>query len=180
MQKRDIFYAEYQLKTENKGWISVSDRTYIEYNTDGDVVRKIGSMSDITKRKQEELQLKLMSSVVTNTDDAVLITEAEPFNEPGPKIIYVNDAFTKMTGYTSEEIIGKTPRILQGPKSDKKELLRLRKALENWESCEITIVNYKKNGDEFWVNMIISPVADEKGWFYPLDSYRKRCNITQK
>ena len=163
--KRDIFYAEYQLKTENNGWISVSDRTYIEYNTNGDVVRKIGSMSDITLRKQEELQLKLMSSVVTNTDDAVLITEAEPFNEPGPKIIYVNDAFTKMTGYTSEEIIGKTPRILQGPKSDKKELKRLRKALENWESHEMTIINYKKNGEEFWVNLTVSPVVDEKGWF---------------
>lgn len=163
--KRDIFYAEYQLRTENKGWISVSDRTYVEYNTNGDVVRKIGSMSDITQRKQEELQLKLMSSVATNTDDAVLITEAEPFDDPGPKIIYVNDAFTKMTGYAAEEIIGKTPRILQGPKSDKNELTRLRKALENWESFEMTIVNYKKNGEEFWVNLTVSPVADEKGWF---------------
>ena len=163
--KRDIFYAEYQLKIEDKGWISVSDRTYIEYNATGDVVRKIGSMSDITQRKQEEQQYKLMSSVVTNTSDAVLITEAEPFDQPGPKIIYVNDAFTKMTGYTAEEVIGKTPRILQGPKSDRRELARLRKALENWESCEITTINYKKNGEEFWINFSVSPVADEKGWF---------------
>ncbi|WP_264522179.1 PAS domain S-box protein [Flavobacterium sp. N1994] len=143
----------------------VTNKALIIRDKKGNAVRVIGAMQDITQRKQEELQLKLMSSVVTNTDDAVLITEAEPFNEPGPRIIYVNDAFTKMTGYTAEEIIGKTPRILQGPKSDKKELLRLRKALENWESCEITLVNYKKNGEEFWVNMTISPVADEKGWF---------------
>lgn len=163
--KKDIFYGEYQFKTENRGWISISDRTYIEYDPAGNVKRKIGSMSDITQRKQEEQLLKLMSSVVTNTNDAVLITEAEPFDEPGPQIIYVNEAFTKMTGYTAEEVIGKTPRILQGPKSDKKELMRLRQALEKWESCEITTINYKKNGDEFWVNFSLSPVANEKGWY---------------
>ncbi|RKS03156.1 PAS domain S-box protein [Flavobacterium sp. 102] len=163
--KNDIFYEEYQLKTENKGWISISDRTYIEYDEAGIVKRKIGSMTDITQRKQEEQQLKLMSSVVTYTNDAVMITEAEPFGEPGPKIIYVNDAFTKMTGYAAEEVIGKTPRLLQGPKSDKKELKRLRRAIENWESCDITTINYKKGGEEFWVNFSISPVADEKGWY---------------
>ncbi|MGE5900335.1 PAS domain-containing protein, partial [Klebsiella pneumoniae] len=77
-------------------------------------------------------------SVITNTHDAVLITEAEPFDEPGPSIIYVNEAFTKMTGYTAEEVIGKTPRILQGPASDKKALAKLGKALRNWETHEVT------------------------------------------
>jgi PAS domain S-box-containing protein len=143
----------------------VQDNAFFIRDEKGSATRIIGGMQDITLRKQEELLLKLMSSVVTNTVDAVLITEAEPFNEPGPRIIYVNDAFTKMTGYTAEEIIGKTPRILQGPKSDKKELLRLRKALENWESCEITLINYKKNGEEFWINLTVNPVVDEKGWF---------------
>lgn len=163
--KSEIFYGEYQLRTENKGWISISDRTYIEYDAFGQVKRKIGSMSDITQRKQEEHRLKLMSSVITNTNDSVLITQVESFDESGPKIIYVNEAFTKMTGYSSDEVIGKTPRILQGPKSDKKELVRLRKALENMESCEITTINYKKNGEEFWVNFTISPVADATGIF---------------
>lgn len=129
-------------------------------------IQKIISISrDITKKKQEEQQLKLLSSVITNTNDAVLITEAEPLDEPGPRILYVNEAFTKMTGYTAEEVIGKTPRILQGPKSDKAELARLSKALRNWESCEITTVNYKKNGEEFWINFSVVPVADETGWY---------------
>ena len=115
--------------------------------------------------KQELHLLKLLESVITNTKDAILITEAEPFNEPGPRILYVNEAFTKMSGYTSQEVIGKTPRILQGPKSDKKELKRLGEALRKWEQCEITTINYKKNGEEFWINMAISPVADENGWY---------------
>ncbi|MDR6781941.1 PAS domain S-box-containing protein [Pedobacter africanus] len=120
---------------------------------------------DISKQKREEQHLKLLESVTTNTNDAILITEAEPLDTPGPKIIYVNEAFSKMTGYLPEEVIGKSPRILQGPKTDQKELKRLSKALHNWESCEVTLINYKKNGEEFWVNFSVSPVADEKGWY---------------
>ncbi|PQJ74597.1 PAS domain-containing protein [Polaribacter gangjinensis] len=114
---------------------------------------------------QEKRHLKLLESVITNTHDAVLITEAEPFDNPGPKIIYVNEAFTKMTGYTAEEVIGKTPRILQGPKSNYQELRKLGEALRKWQSYEITTINYKKNGEEFWVNFKINPVADETGWY---------------
>lgn len=132
----------------------------------------IAIRSDITKRKlsEEKLQkeqqhLRLLESVITNTKDAILITEAEPQNRPGPRIIFVNDAFTKMTGYTSQEILGKTPRILQGPKTDRKELDRLRECLDKWESCEVTLINYKKNGEEFLTNISVTPVADENGWY---------------
>lgn len=124
-----------------------------------------GTVQDITLQKIEEERLKLMESVVTNATDAVLITEAEPFDEPGPKIIYVNDAFTKTTGYTAEEVIGKTPRILQGPKSDRNELARLGKDLREWKSSRVTTINYKKNGEEFWNNFSLTPVANSEGWF---------------
>ena len=120
---------------------------------------------DVTAKIEKEHKLKLFESVITNTNDAVLITEAEPFDEPGPRIIYVNEAFTKMTGYSAEEVIGKTPRILQGPNSNSEELSRLSAAIRNWESCEITTINYKKNGEEFWINFTVTPVANEEGWY---------------
>ncbi|WP_100613490.1 PAS domain S-box protein [Confluentibacter citreus] len=125
----------------------------------------VANSRDITDKKKEEQHLKLLQSVVTNTNDAILITEAEPQNEPGPRIVYVNEAFTRMTGYTADEVIGQSPRMLQGPKTDKKELARLGKALRNWQPCEVTTLNYKKNGEEFWINFTVSPVADEKGWY---------------
>lgn len=131
----------------------------------GKPTRAIGAMQDITKQKKEEQHLKLLESVITHTQDAVLITEAEPFDEPGPKIVYVNEAFTQMTGYTAEEVIGKTPRILQGPKSDRNELAKLSDAMRRWEPCEITTINYRKNGEEFWINFSLSPVANETGWY---------------
>jgi len=62
----------------------------------------------ISKKEQE---LRLLETVITNTTDAILITEAIQLNEPGPRVIYVNEAFTRMTGYAAGEIIGKTPRI---------------------------------------------------------------------
>lgn len=94
-----------------------------------------------------------------------IITEAEPINEPGPQIIYVNDAFQKMTGYTPKEVLGKTPRILQGAKTQRSELDKIRHALENWQSVRVELINYRKDGSEFWVENIITPVADETGWY---------------
>ncbi|MGZ3756313.1 MAG: PAS domain S-box protein [Mucilaginibacter sp.] len=135
------------------------------FNADGVCTQLIGSVYDITAQRQEEQQLRLLESVITNTKDTVMITEAEPFDGPGPRILYVNEAFTKMTGYTADEVIGKTPRMLQGPNSDKEALGKLGAALRRWESYEVTTINYKKNGEEFWVNFSVTPVADETGWY---------------
>jgi len=118
---------------------------------------------DVTE--EEKQQLKLLKSVVTNINDAVLITEAGPIDDHGPKIIYVNEAFTNMTGYAAEEIIGKTPLIFQGQKSDSAQLKKLKKALQKREYCKITTVNYKKNGDQFWIDLSISPVKKDEGLF---------------
>src|SRR6476469_6389727 len=156
---------EYRFKKADGHYAYVADQGFVIRDHNGKAMRMVGAMSDITIRKSEEENLKLLQSVVTNSNDAVIITEAEPFDEPGPKILYVNEAFTKMTGYTWDEAISKTPRILQGPESDKNVLKELSKAIRNWESYETTLINYKKDGEPFWVNFSISPVADKKGWY---------------
>ena len=78
-------------------------------------------------------------------------------------IVFVNGAFTEMTGYSFEEVKGKNPRIFQGPKSDRAILNKLKESLKKWEKSETTIINYKKNGEEYWVNFSLSPVTNEKG-----------------
>lgn len=156
---------EFMFQKKNGERFPVLFSTSVLKDENGKPINYFANIKDITATKKENQHLKLLESVITNTKDTVMITEAEPFDEPGPKIIYVNAAFTKMTGYTAEEVIGKTPRILQGPNSDKEALARLSKAIRKWEPYEITTINYKKSGEEFWINFAVTPVADEKGWY---------------
>ncbi|RTL52341.1 MAG: PAS domain S-box protein [Sphingobacteriales bacterium] len=135
------------------------------YNEAGQPIELTGVFQGITEQGKEKERLKLLESVVVHTNDAVIITEAEPIELPGPKILYVNAAFTEMTGFTAEEVIGKTPRILQGTDTNKAELEKLKKALKAWQPCEITVLNYKKNGESFWCNMQIKPITNEQGWY---------------
>ena len=151
-------------KTGEFIWLSTTIVPYLDSN-ENFIKQFICIRTDITLKKNEEQQLKLLESVITNANDAVIITEAEPIDGNGPKIVYVNEAFTHNTGYTKEDVIGKTPRILQGPHTNRNELDRLRDCLKNWKPCEVEIVNYKKNGEPFWVNFSIVPIADERGWF---------------
>lgn len=115
-----------------------------------------------TLAEDQLYKMAWFESVVTNIKDAVVITEVS-YNPPSSKIIYVNAAFTAMTGYTLSEVIGKSPRFLQGANTAQSEIDRLSECMSRWESCEITIVNYKKNGEEFWVDLSISPMADHQG-----------------
>ncbi len=120
---------------------------------------------DITERKREEQHLRLLESVVQNTQDAIVITEAEPKGEPGPRIMYTNPAFTQQTGYSAAEVLGRNPRLLQGPETDRKELDRVREALEQWRPVDAEVINYDKEGKPFWVQFSIFPVADLNGWY---------------
>jgi diguanylate cyclase (GGDEF)-like protein/PAS domain S-box-containing protein len=109
----------------------------------------------------------LFASVMANAKDSVVVTEAEPVDlaSGGPRILYVNEAFTAMTGYSPSEAVGNTPRMLQSPGTDGDELDRLRRALAAWEPVEVELLNVRKDGSEFWVQFIIVPVADEAGWY---------------
>lgn len=132
---------------------------------DGNVDYFVALVQDITERKQTEERLLLLESVAVNANDAIIITEAEPIDKPGPRIIYVNQAFTRMTGYSSEEVLGKTPRILQGPKSDRTTLNKIRHALKNWQPIVVELTNYRKDHSPFWVENSITPVANKQGWY---------------
>lgn len=106
--------------------------------------------------------LGLFKDAVQQANESIMITSAQ-LDKPGPTIVFVNPAFTKMTGYISEEIIGKTPRILQGTKTDRSFLERLRHNLSQGQSFQGEIINYRKDGSEYQVEMSCSPIWNEAG-----------------
>lgn len=120
------------------------------------------SVVNVTKHQQTEEQLRLLAAAVNSTEDAVMITSTD-LEYPGPTILFVNPAFTKMTGYTAEEAIGLSPRILQGPNTDRTVLNRLRQSLEAGETFYGQAINYRKDGTEFDNEWHIEPIRDKQG-----------------
>lgn len=116
-------------------------------------------------REESQEHLNLLETCISCLNDIVLITEAEPFDEPGPKIVFVNDAFVHRTGYSRTEAIGNTPRMLQGPKTQRVELDKIRNALMKWEPVRAELINYTKAGEEFWFELDIVPIADKQGQY---------------
>ena len=112
--------------------------------------------------EEQEERLQLLESVVVNTNDAVIVTTTL-IDDPEPCILYVNQAFTRMTGYSAQEVLGQSPRFLQGPKTDRATLDRIRSALSTKQPIQVELINYRKDGSEFWVEIGITPVADATG-----------------
>lgn len=131
----------------------------------GGIIGLVGIGREITERKKEETRLKLLETVITNATDGVIITQTDDTAIHRHKIIFVNKAFSKITGYSLEEVIGKCPCLLQGAKTDMNEVARVRESLNRNEPCRMEVINYKKNGDEFWSNLAFSPISDNAGKF---------------
>lgn len=102
--------------------------------------------------------------LVENARDVVLVTEAEPLDEPGPRIVYVNKAFTELTGYTPDEVMGRSPRFLQRQgETDRKTTAEIRQLLEAHIDFHGAILNFGKDGTPYWLDIRIFPLHDEAG-----------------
>jgi diguanylate cyclase (GGDEF)-like protein/PAS domain S-box-containing protein len=101
--------------------------------------------------------------IVDAANDVVIVTKADPIDPPGPEIVYVNKAFTELTGYTPEEVIGKTPRLLQSSGTDVDSKREIKKALQNHQPVRVTIRNYAKSGREYWLDVSILALRNAAG-----------------
>lgn len=101
--------------------------------------------------------------IVELAQDVIIVTKADPLDDPGPEIVYVNPAFTRLTGYTPEEAIGQTPRMLQGNGTSRETTHQIRQALDRQESIHVAILDYTKDGREYWLDMSITPLRNKLG-----------------
>ena len=105
------------------------------------------------------------AAVVEAAAESVLVTTAD-LDPPGPSIVYVNPAFERMTGWSSAEVLGKSPRILQGPNTDRRVFADLRQTLLSGRVWESLAINYRKDGSQFFMEWSIVPLKDDRGEIY--------------
>ena len=122
----------------------------------------LGVLNDVTERKEAQADQELLLQAVQDAREALVITEAF-LDPPGPRIEYVNEAFTRMTGYQPEEVVGQTPRIFQGPKTDRMVLKRMRQRLAQGKEFEGETINYRKDGSSYVLAWTVAPVYDVHG-----------------
>ena len=128
------------------------------FDLSGQLMKVVKFATDITKQVEQREKFNLLSLVVDETENSVVITDRDQ------KIIHVNRGFERMTGYRMEEAIGRVPgRLLQGPKTCKATVARIRSFLSEGKPFYEEILNYDRNKKPYWISLAINPVRDASG-----------------
>lgn len=104
----------------------------------------------------------LIKALASDSDVSVVVTDGA-LAPAGPRILYVNPAFERMTGYAAEDVIGRTPRLLQGPATSLAARKRLSRSLRSGQTCRVTLVNYRKNGERYRCAIELFPITAPNG-----------------
>ena len=161
--KTDKWQDEYRFQCADGSYKYVIDKGFLVKNKDGKIVRMIGAIQDVTKQKEEEQRLRLLETVITKSNDAVMICGIKLNENSLPSIVFVNSAFEDMTGYKTSEAIGMPLDIIFGAKSDSKQIDLLKQRIKEYQICDIETVCYKKDNSLFWINFTMIPVTNKDG-----------------
>lgn len=127
---------------------------YLEQGKKGTLMPRRGSATGIDS-----------SAILGAAAESILVTSTN-LDPPGPEVIYANPAFEKMTGWRIGQILGQSPRLLQGPKTDLNVFANMRKVLRRGGVWEGLAINYRRDGTEFWMEWSIAGLRDEQGEIY--------------
>ncbi len=125
---------------------------------------RIATLEFLDEQLPVERRLAMLESVVVHSTDAVIVTAGEPDAAGSYRVMYVNDAFSRMTGYAAGEAIGRTPAmLLQGDATDISTIARIASAIDRCQSVSVEVLEYRKDRTTFWAEVNISPVRDIDG-----------------
>ncbi|MEK6236251.1 MAG: PAS domain S-box protein, partial [Planctomycetales bacterium] len=139
-------------------WCSVSVNPLRDAEGTADGI--LCAFRDVTGRKQSELDLRLRDRAIQSADEGIIIVDAQAEDMP---VVFANEAFTRITGYAAEEILGRNSRFLQNDDQDQPALRELRDALAEGKRFVGELRNYRKDGSMFWNHLSVAPVHDEHG-----------------
>jgi diguanylate cyclase (GGDEF)-like protein/PAS domain S-box-containing protein len=124
----------------------------------GDLAFGVTSFRNRAERDRAQVGLRLRERAIESSLDAIMLTD---FRQPDCPIVYVNPAFTRITGYTREEVMGRNPAFLQGEDREQPELQEIRAAIRYMRHGVALLRNYRKDGSPFWNELHVAPVRDE-------------------
>lgn len=127
------------------------------------MTRKFNKFCNNAQLMAKNMQLKfetILFRAVNASSESILVTDPA---QPDNPIVYANKAFERLTGYTSDEILGKNCRFLQGEGTDAKMVKQMRASIILANESKQMILNYRKDGSPFWNELMISPVKDDTG-----------------
>ncbi|WP_341740064.1 EAL domain-containing protein [Microcoleus sp. CAWBG640] len=130
-------------------------------NRENQSIFNLGGVEDVGDRNNGSQSLWLRDRALAATSNGIVIADALAPDYP---IIYCNPAFERITGYSSQEILGRNCRFLQGPDTDPATVANLHEAIASCLECQVVIKNYRKDGTPFWNKLFLSPVRDERGY----------------
>ncbi|MBA3589457.1 MAG: PAS domain-containing protein, partial [Methylibium sp.] len=114
---------------------------------------------DVTDERAARQQLELMEASVAQLNDIVMITEPAPQLAHGQRIVFVNDAFIRVTGHAREDVLGRSPQLLSGPLTDREELAHIQAAVDRREPMHAELLEYHKSGRTHWIELDITPIG---------------------
>ena len=123
-------------------------------------------VTDITAQRASALENKLLYECLESAGDLIVVTAAERDAAGNHAILYVNRAFEQRTGYARAEVLGRDARLLQGPGTERAAVARIGRALAARRQVTVELVNHTRGGAPYWVEMTLTPVADEHGRFH--------------
>jgi diguanylate cyclase (GGDEF)-like protein/PAS domain S-box-containing protein len=115
------------------------------------------------ERHNSQEHLRLLESGISRLNDIVMITESASTDDVGHRIIFVNEAFERITGFSHDEVIGKSSSILYGKNTQKEELVKISQSLKERVPVHTEVIHYKKSGEEIWLELDIVPISDDVG-----------------
>ncbi|WP_434521240.1 PAS domain S-box protein [Halorubrum sp. AS12] len=120
----------------------------------------VGILRDVSDERERREELETKTRALDEAPVGITITDPEQDDNP---MVYVNDRFVEMTGYDRAESIGVNCRFLQGPDTEEASVQQLREAIDAWEPTSVELLNYRKDGTEFWNRVSVAPIRDADG-----------------
>ena len=155
----------YRFLNSKNEYANVRENIIIIRDDEGNPLRLVGAIQDITKAIKRENHLNLLEKLVGNARDAIMVTKVETNSFLESEIVYANPSTQSLFGTDVKEMIGKTPKSFYITPKNKNVFVDMEEKLSQWESVDVDVLCLTKENTEFWNKLFVSPIMDDEGWY---------------